>query len=299
MATQRPPPECYHRHMNRTLAVAVLALALGAAACARNAGAPEAPPTDIPAAPPSTSTAAPATRPPLATATATPIVDVGIAIVVGGDLRVRSGPSTQTGVVKTIKDHTRVTIDSATDGENWLVGTQTWPSTIPDWTRTWFKLSDGTYVYAAFVFIQQPGEASPLTDPAGQEKWVDVNVTTQRATAMIGSTPIYSAGVSTGAPPFISPLGTHAIEPDGRLPVERMTATQAGYTAGQASYDVERVLFTQYYDRGGNALHLNYWRPKEVFGQTATSHGCVGMQLHDAQYFWLFGFPGMRVEIHP
>ena len=79
---------------------------------------------------------------------------------------------------------------------------------------------------------------------------------------------------------------------------QRMTATQAGYTPGQASYDVERVLFTQYYDRNGDALHLNYWRPKEVFGATATSHGCVGMQLHDAQYFWLFGAPGMRVEIH-
>ena len=63
-------------------------------------------------------------------------------------------------------------------------------------------------------------------------------------------------------------------------------------------YDVERVLFTQYYDRSGDALHLNYWRPKQVFGHTATSHGCVGMQLHDAQWFWLFGAPGMRVEIH-
>ena len=77
-----------------------------------------------------------------------------------------------------------------------------------------------------------------------------------------------------------------------------MTASQAGYSPQQAVYDVERVLFTQYYDQKGDALHLNYWRPKEVFGQTATSHGCVGMQLHDAQWFWLFGAAGMRVEIH-
>jgi lipoprotein-anchoring transpeptidase ErfK/SrfK len=280
--------------MKRLLPVAAIALACLAAACS-TASAPEAPPTDIPAAPSSTSTP---TRTPFPTATPTPALDAGSAIVVGGDLRVRSGPSTQSAVVKTIKDHTRVTIDSATEGENWLVGTQTWVPAIPGWTRTWFKLSDGTYVYAAFVFIQQPGEASPLTDGGGQEKWVDVNVTTQRATAMVGGNAIYSAPVSTGAAPFASPLGSHKIESDGRLPVERMTATQAGYTAGQASYDVERVLFTQYYDRGGDALHLNYWRPKDVFGRTATSHGCVGMQLHDAQYFWLFGFAGMRVEIH-
>ena len=85
---------------------------------------------------------------------------------------------------------------------------------------------------------------------------------------------------------------------DGRLAVERMTASQAGYAPQQARYDVERVLFTQYFDRGGNALHLNYWRPDAVFGATPTSHGCVGIQLHDAQYFWLFGEPGMRVEVH-
>jgi hypothetical protein len=58
------------------------------------------------------------------------------------------------------------------------------------------------------------------------------------------------------------------------------------------------VLFTQYFDRNGDALHLNYWRPDSVFGHSATSHGCVGMEMHEAQYFWLFGFPGMRVVIH-
>jgi lipoprotein-anchoring transpeptidase ErfK/SrfK len=105
--------------------------------------------------------------------------------------------------------------------------------------------------------------------------------------------------VSSGSPQFPSPIGSHAVEPDGRIAVERMTSAQAGYDPSQARYDVERVLFTQYYDRNGNALHLNYWRPKEVFGRTPTSHGCIGMQLHDAQYFWLFGGPGTRVEIHP
>jgi lipoprotein-anchoring transpeptidase ErfK/SrfK len=115
---------------------------------------------------------------------------------------------------------------------------------------------------------------------------------------MVGARAVYTAPVSTGSPDFPSPLGSHRIEKDGRLAVERMTAAQAGYSPEQAKYDVERVLFTQYYDRGGDALHLNYWRPKEVFGHTATSHGCVGMQLHDAQWFWLFGAPDMRVEIH-
>ena len=223
---------------------------------------------------------------------------MGTAIVVGGDLRVRSAPSTTAPEVGTLEDMAHVTVDTAVQGENWLVGRQTWVTTVPDWTSTWYRLTDGTYVYAAFIFMLQPGENSPLTDGGGSEKWVDVNVSTQTATAMIGDTPLYVAKVSTGSPQFPSPLGTHRIEKDGRLAVERMTSSQAGYSAQQARYDVERVLFTQYFDRSGDALHLNYWRPATVFGNSATSHGCVGMQLHDAQYFWLFGEPGMRVEIH-
>jgi lipoprotein-anchoring transpeptidase ErfK/SrfK len=271
------------------------ALALVAVLAAACAGSAE--PPLIPSATPS-STAAPPSITPFPTFTPTPVLGAGQAIVVGGDLRVRSAPTTQSDVVKTLKDKTPVTIAEAVQGENWLVGAQTWVASPPDWTRTWFRLDDGSFVYAAFVFILQPGEASPLTDPAGAERWIDVNVTTQTAAAMIGDRPIYTALVSTGSPSFPSPLGTHRLEPDGRLAVERMTAAQAGYAPGQATYDVERVLFTQYYDRSGDALHLNYWRPRDAFGRTPTSHGCVGMQLHDAQYFWLFGEAGMRVEIH-
>jgi hypothetical protein len=243
-----------------------------------------------------TNTPAPATRTPFPTLTPTPEVRANQAIVVGGDLRVRSGPSTQAPEIGTLEDQSVVVIDRAEQGENWLVGSQTWVSTAPDWTRTWYRLTDGSYVYAAFVFILQPGEPSPLTNPGGAEKWIDVNVTTQEARAMIGDTPIFTAPVSTGSPQFPSPMGTHRI--GYRTSVERMTAAQAGYTPNQATYDVERVLFTQYYADGGNALHLNYWRPQSVFGNTATSHGCIGMQLHDAQWFWLFGEEGMRVEVH-
>ncbi|HYM14566.1 MAG TPA: L,D-transpeptidase family protein [Dehalococcoidia bacterium] len=280
----------------RPRALAVLALCLllpFAAACSSGSPAPTATPaatdTPTPAAPTPTSTPAP---------TPTPPVGVGTAIVVGGDLRVRSAPSTSGPVVATLKDQARVTIDRAVQGEDVLVGSQTWVSSPPPWTRTWYRLSDGTYVYAAFIFILQPGEVSPLADPQGQEKWVDVNVTTQTARAMVGARAVYSAPVSSGSAGFPTPLGSHVIEKDGRLPVERMTAAQAGYNPSQATYDVENVLFTQYFDRKGDALHLNYWRPASVFGHEPTSHGCVGMQLHDAQYFWLFGAPGMRVEIH-
>jgi lipoprotein-anchoring transpeptidase ErfK/SrfK len=282
--------------MRLRIASALVLCAIAALAVSCSGSTPSPTSTSSPS---ETATPAPATATPSPTATATPALSAGVEIVVGGDLRVRSGPSTTAPPVKTLKDQTHVQIDAAVEGENVLVGTQTWVTVSPEWTRTWFRLTDGTFVYAAFIFIQQPGEASPLAEVAGgDEKWIDVDVTKQTATAMIGARSVYTAPVSTGAPGFPSPLGSHRIEKDGRLAVERMTASQAGYSPDQAAYDVERVLFTQYYDRNGDALHLNYWRPKEVFGHTATSHGCVGMQLHDAQWFWLFGAPDMRVEIH-
>ncbi len=277
----------------KLLVIGLLMMGASSAACSTG-GAASTPTQDASKTPlpgPPTPTAFP-------TFTPTPVLDAGAEVVVGGDLRTRSEPSTQAPMVGTLHDLQTVKIMRAVKGENWLVGTQRWLSTIPDWTTTWYQLSDNSYVYAAFVYLQQPGETSPLVDAKGQEKWVDVNVSTQTATAMVGAQPVYTAPVSTGSPQFPSPLGTHQIEKDGRLAVERMTASQAGYTASQASYDVERVLFTQYYDRSGDALHMNYWRPASVFGHQATSHGCVGLQVHDAQWFWLFGFPGMRVEIH-
>jgi hypothetical protein len=277
--------------MRRLISVLAMASALLTAACGGEGADPTATPS-----PTITLTPAPATRTPFPTLTPTPEIRANEAIVVGGDLHVRAGATTQSEVIGDLPDKTVVVIDRAERGENWLVGSQTWVASPPDWTTTWFRLTDGSYVYAAFVFILQPGEASPLIDPAGQEKWIDVNTTTQEARAMLGTTPVYTAPVSTGSPQFPSPPGTHRI--GYRTAVERMTASQAGYTPQQATYDVERVLFTQYYADGGNALHLNYWRPASVFGNSATSHGCIGMQLHDAQWFWLFGDESMRVEVH-
>jgi hypothetical protein len=200
--------------------------------------------------------------------------------------------------VGTLQDFQTVDVAGIVQGENWIIGSQTWPAAQPSWARDWAALKGGGYVYVAFLFTLGPGETSPFVDPGGAEKWIDIDLSEQRARAMVGDRSVYEARVTSGAPPFESPRGTHAIEPDGRIALERMTASQAGYSPQEARYDVERVLFTQYFDRNGNALHLNYWRPESVFGTTPTSHGCIGLLLHDAQWFWLFGEPGMRVEIH-
>ncbi|MCJ7490548.1 MAG: L,D-transpeptidase [Dehalococcoidia bacterium] len=227
-----------------------------------------------------------------------PQITAGASIVIGGPVRLRGDASTANPETGTLYDGQPVRIVATVKGENWLVGSQTWLSSIPDWTTDWYQLDDGSFVYSAFVFTLLPDETSPTRNTGGAEKWMDVNLTNQTVSAMIGDQAIHIALASTGSADFPTPAGTHHIEPDGRVPLIDMTASQAGYSPQQATYNVERVLFTQYFDRTGNAIHLNYWRPAEVYGNTPTSHGCVGLQLHDAQYLWLFGEPGMRVEIH-
>jgi hypothetical protein len=277
-----------------SLATLVLNLALGQACYFGPVHATPTPtlvPTDIPTPVPPTLTP----EPPL---TPVPQLQAGSAIVVGGEVRTRPEPSTQDIPIGTLADQEPVQIAAVVQGENWLVGEQTWVSVSPPWASEWLQLEDGSYVYGAFVFQLQQGETSPLLDFGGEEKWIDVNLSEQTVRAMVGEQAVHVAAATTGAPGFETPRGTHYVEPDGRVVLERMTASQAGYDPSQARYDVERVLFTQYFDRQGDALHLNYWRSDSVFGATPTSHGCVGLRLHDAQYFWLFAEPGTRVEIH-
>lgn len=279
----------------------MLGPALATVACACGAIFDAAPPTPTPTQVPTPrpTVELPTVPPPSPTpGAALPDLAPGVTIVVGGPVNVRAEPTTASPIVGTLADLAPVSVTAIVQGENWIIGLQTWPSAQPSWAQDWAALEGGGYVYVAFLFTLSPGEASPLVDAGGAERWIDVDLSEQRARAMVGETPLYAARITSGAPPFESPRGTHAIEPDGRIALERMTASQAGYSAEQARYDVERVLFTQYFDRKGNALHLNYWRPESVFGTTPTSHGCIGLALHDAQWFWLFGEPGMRVEIH-
>src|SRR5262245_24550961 len=78
------------------------------------------------ASPSETATPAPSTKTPFPTFTPTAVLNSGTSIVVGGDLRVRSEPNTGSAVVKTLKDQSPVQITAFVDGENVLVGKQTW-----------------------------------------------------------------------------------------------------------------------------------------------------------------------------
>lgn len=134
----------------------------------------------------------------------------------------------------------------------------------------------------------------PIPGPQVQgERWIDIDLDGQTAAAMIGDQPLYTALATTGKDGWETPRGTFRIMV--RVPDETMTSVSIG---AEEYYVLDHVLYTQYFTDRGHALHLNYWRSDDYFGRVRSSHGCVGLRLADAEFFWNFASLGTRVTIH-
>ena len=131
---------------------------------------------------------------------------------------------------------------------------------------------------------------------APDERWIAVNLTTQRATAFVGAQAVHIAQVTTGVPGWETPVGDFRIYV--RVENETMDSLTIGIPREDSwGYYLEDVYFTQYFV-GGIALHYNYWRADSYFGNEPSSHGCVGMRYDDAKFFWDFATTGTRVVVH-
>jgi lipoprotein-anchoring transpeptidase ErfK/SrfK len=131
----------------------------------------------------------------------------------------------------------------------------------------------------------------PGPEVAG-ERWILVDLGAQTTSAMLGESVYYTALVTTGKDGWETPRGEFQIL--YRVPNETMTSAAIG---AEEFYDLKDVLYTQYFTDRGHALHLNYWRDPYYFGNIRSSHGCVGMRLADAEFFWNFATLGTRVVI--
>lgn len=250
-------------------------------------------PTPTPSPTPSP-TPAPTRTPPAAPAPQPVEPARGAALVIGDGVLVRSMPSTTEGqVVRRLGHLQEIQVLGAVRGERWIVGDQTWPMAQQSWTDTWYRV-DGGYVYSAYVFIPRAGETSPFVRGA---KRIEVDVRAQKLSVLVGEQVVWTAPVTTGKPGYETPPGRYTVGAWGRVANETMTSSQAAINDPAEQYHVKNVLYTQYFDGAGDALHLNYWQPESVFGAARTSHGCVGLQIHDAQWLWLFAAGGVRLDI--
>ena len=125
----------------------------------------------------------------------------------------------------------------------------------------------------------QPSNPSP----ASSGSWIDVNLSTQRLTAYVGSTPVRSTLVSTGLPRTPTVTGSY------RIYVKYTSTLMTG-----PGYYLPNVPYTMYFYRG-YGIHGTYWHSN--FGHPM-SHGCVNLPTSEAQWLFYWASVGTLVKIH-
>ena len=115
------------------------------------------------------------------------------------------------------------------------------------------------------------------------DRWIEVNVSTQRLIAWEGNTPVYAVIVSTGVETDPTLIGSFAVQSKHR------TARMRG-----EDYDVPDVPFVMYYD-GSYGIHGAYWH--HSFG-TPVSHGCVNVAVDHAEWLFNWASVGTPVVVH-
>ncbi len=111
-------------------------------------------------------------------------------------------------------------------------------------------------------------------------RWIDVDLSSQRLTAYQGSTPVFSALISSGLPRTPTVIGRFKVYT--KLRSTRMRGP---------GYDLPGVPYTMYFYKG-YALHGTYWHNN--FGHPM-SHGCVNLRTSDAG--WLFNWASVGTPV--
>lgn len=121
------------------------------------------------------------------------------------------------------------------------------------------------------------------------ERWIDVELSSQTLVAYEGTRPVFATLVSTGR----GPAGTEAATPPGvhRIWVKLLASDMDNVERDDVDthYSLEDVPYVQFFDHAV-ALHGTYWH--RDFGHVK-SHGCVNLAPLDAR--WLFDFTGPRL----
>ncbi|HEX2924544.1 MAG TPA: L,D-transpeptidase [Chloroflexota bacterium] len=150
-------------------------------------------------------------------------------------------------------------------------------------------------VISGGVALAASSDSSSSLDLSG--RWIDANLSTATVTAMEGDTPVYAALSTIGTVNHPTPTGNFTIL--RRVADETMDSSTIGIpNNAPGGYYLTGVLYTQYFTSYGHSLHYNYWSPASAFGSRAGSHGCLGLTLDDARFFWDFADVGTPVIIH-
>ncbi|MCC5636583.1 L,D-transpeptidase [Nostoc sp. CHAB 5844] len=116
-----------------------------------------------------------------------------------------------------------------------------------------------------------------------EQRWIQVNLSTQRLTAWEGKKPVYAVTISTGKKSTPTRSGSFKIQS------KHKSARMRG-----RDYDVPNVPYTMFY-QGNYGIHGAYWHKK--FG-TPVSHGCINVAPNHAKWLFNWASLGTPVIIH-
>ncbi len=121
-----------------------------------------------------------------------------------------------------------------------------------------------------------------VTLQQSDQRWIEINLTTQRLTAWEGAKPVYAVVISSGKKSTPTLIGVFKIQSKQKL--ARMKGED---------YDVPNVPYAMYYD-AGYAIHGAYWHRQ--FGKPIT-HGCINVAPDHAKWLYQWASLGTPVVV--
>ncbi len=155
--------------------------------------------------------------------------------------------------------------------------------------ETWYRIGDDEYVHASGIRVPK----GPPQMYSG--RWIDVDLSEPTMlTAYEDDRIVYTALALHGTIADQTPVGVYRIQ--RRVENETMDSSTLGVPRdAPGGYYLKDVLYTQYFTGDGAAIHYNYWSSN--FGYSGT-HGCLGVNLDDAKWFWEWASLGTILSIH-
>lgn len=161
---------------------------------------------------------------------------------------------------------------------------------LPTWTLTPTPTSTPLPSPTPAPTFLAPDAQGPAARPFGvgpNERWIDVNLTTQTLIAFEGDTPALTTNISSGTWQYPTVTGQF------RIYIAYESQTMDGRRLGY-DYYLPNVPYVMYFYED-YALHGTYWHNN--FG-TPMSHGCVNMRTEEAEWVYQWASIGTVVNVH-
>jgi hypothetical protein len=154
--------------------------------------------------------------------------------------------------------------------------------------------TDGTYLKKEHLRIPEPGE--PPKDLAPDERWIEVDLSSQTVIAYIGHTPVFATLISSGKESKDKDKDHRTPTGEWRIREKHITTTMDGdgTAAGDMPYSIEDVPYVMYFHKA-YALHGAFWHRN--YG-TRMSHGCINLAPLDAKRLFFFSAPQVPFGWH-